>query len=75
MTKQLILSTKGSKKMHKVKGTQPCTFRQLWDNVPYIPPPPPDTHLSRYIAECIGIRAALLAAAGVAGLLNKMNRR
>ena len=29
----------------------------------------------RYIAECIGIRAATLAAAGVASLLNKMNRR
>ena len=31
--------------------------------------------LNRYIAECIGIRAATLAAAGVASLLNKMNRR
>ena len=30
---------------------------------------------NRYIAECIGIRAATLAAAGVASLLNKMNRR
>ena len=33
------------------------------------------SHSERYIAECIGIRAATLAAAGVASLLNKMNRR
>jgi len=34
-----------------------------------------DCRVIRYIAECIGIRAATLAAAGVASLLNKMNRR
>merc|ERR1712032_1223995 len=34
-----------------------------------------DCRVVRYIAECIGIRAATLAAAGVASLLNKMNRR
>ena len=33
MTRKLILSTRGSKIMHNTKGTPPCTFRQLWDNV------------------------------------------
>ena len=33
MTRQLILSTRGSKKMFNAMGTPPCTFRQLWDNV------------------------------------------
>ena len=33
MTRQLILSTRGSKKIHNAMGTPPCTFRQLWDNV------------------------------------------
>eukprot|EP00092_Neocalanus_flemingeri_P027397 GFUD01029713.1.p1 GENE.GFUD01029713.1~~GFUD01029713.1.p1 ORF type:complete len:527 (+),score=123.28 GFUD01029713.1:254-1834(+) len=34
-----------------------------------------DCKLLRYICECISIRASLLAAAGVAALLNKMGRR
>ena len=33
MTRQWILSTGGSEKMHNAKGTPPFTFRQLWDNV------------------------------------------
>ena len=34
-----------------------------------------DCQVLRFICECISIRAALLAAAGVAALLNKMGRR
>ena len=33
MTRQLILSTRGSQKIHKTFGTPPCTFKQLWHNV------------------------------------------
>ena len=33
MTRQLILSTRGSKKMINAMGTPACTFKQLWDNV------------------------------------------
>ena len=33
MTRQLILSTRGSKKMIYAMGTPACTFKQLWDNV------------------------------------------
>ena len=32
-TRQLILSTRGSQKIHNTIGTPPCTFRQLWHNV------------------------------------------
>ena len=32
-TRQLIPSTRGSKKMINVMGTPACTFKQLWDNV------------------------------------------
>jgi len=34
-----------------------------------------DYQIIRYICECVSTRAALLAAAGVAALLNKMNRK
>ena len=34
-----------------------------------------DCQMMRFICECISIRATLLAAAGVAALLNKMGRR
>ena len=33
MTRQLILSTRGSQKLHNTIGTPPFTFRQLWHNV------------------------------------------
>ena len=33
MTRQLILSTRGSQKIHNSIKTPPCTFRQLWYNV------------------------------------------
>ena len=33
MTRQLILSTKGSQKIHNTIGTTPWTFIQLWHNV------------------------------------------
>ena len=33
MTRQLILSTRGSKKIINTMGTPACTFKQLWDNV------------------------------------------
>ena len=33
MTRQLILSTRESKKKINNMGTQACTFKQLWDNV------------------------------------------
>ena len=33
MTRQLILSTRGSKKIINAMGTPACTFKQLWDNV------------------------------------------
>ena len=33
MTRQLILSTRGSQKIHNTIGTPPCTFRQLLHNV------------------------------------------
>ena len=36
MTRQLILGSRGSReKMHNIKGTPPCTFRQSWVNVRY----------------------------------------
>ena len=34
MTRQLILRTRGSKKMINAMRTPACTFNQLWDNVP-----------------------------------------
>ena len=33
MTRQLILSPKGSQKIHNTSGTPPFTFTQLWHNV------------------------------------------
>jgi hypothetical protein len=33
MTSQLILSTRGSKKMINAMGTPTCTLKQLWDTV------------------------------------------
>ena len=33
MTRQSILSTRGSKKTINAMGTPACTFKQLWDNV------------------------------------------
>jgi hypothetical protein len=33
MTRQLILITRGSKKIINTMGTLACTFKLLWDNV------------------------------------------